>query len=140
MNNKTHLTSEGLAEIRKIKAQMNKNRFLNNTDLTFNSNDNFIEQIIDYKLSDKCLFMYNRDKSILYHCSENQVYFSTYLNIHYITLEKHIDKGTYYLGKYLFTRQFYLSTIFKKLSISEVALMLNKDREKFKQKINKQLK
>jgi hypothetical protein len=84
--------------------------------------------------------MYNRDKSILYHCSENQRYFSNYLNIHHITLEKHMDKGTYYLGKYLFTRQFYLSAHFRKLSIFEVAFMLNKDREKFKRKINKQLK
>jgi len=81
--------------------------------------------------------MYNRDKSILYHCSANQKYFSNYLNIHYSTLEKHINKGTYYLGKYLFTRQFCSLAIFKKLYISEVASMLNKDREKFKRKMNK---
>lgn len=74
--------------------------------------------------------MYNRDQSILYHYTLNERYFINYLNINIIIFEKHLNKGTYYLGKYLFTREFEPSAIFKEMSISEVALMLDKDRKK----------
>lgn len=74
--------------------------------------------------------MYNKDQSILYYYTRNERYFINYLNIHVSTFEKHINKGTYYLGKYLFTREFEPSTIIKEMSISEVALMLDKDKKK----------
>jgi hypothetical protein len=74
--------------------------------------------------------MYNRDQSILYYYTINERYFINYLNINILTLEKHLNKGTYYIGKYLFTREFEPSAIIKEMSILEVALMLDKDKKK----------
>ena len=73
--------------------------------------------------------MFNRDKSILYYCTANQWEFLYNLKIHYNPFEKHITKGTYYLGKYLFTRYLVPTAKFKNLSLSELALMLEKDRK-----------
>ena len=78
--------------------------------------------------------MYNRDKTILYYSISDVKEFLKNVNIHEITFNKHLKNGTYYLGKYLFTKEFELAVKFKNMSISEVALMLNKDREKFKRK------
>jgi hypothetical protein len=85
-------------------------------------------------LNAKCFYMYNRDKTILYYYSANYKELINSLNIHYVTFEKHLNKATYYLGKYLFTREFEQSALFKQMSLSEVALMLQKDREKFLRK------
>lgn len=79
----------------------------------------------------KSLYMYNRDKSILYYHSTQQKDFIINLNIHYITLNKHLKNGTYYLNKYLFTREPVLTAKTKTISVSDVALMLEKDRVKF---------
>jgi hypothetical protein len=46
----------------------------------------------------KPLFMYNRDKSILHYYSMQQKDFITNLNIHYVTFNKHLNNGTYYLS------------------------------------------
>jgi len=51
------------------------------------------------------LYMYNRDKSILYYYSTQQKDFIQNLNIHFETLKKHLNNGTYYLGKYSFSRE-----------------------------------
>lgn len=47
----------------------------------------------------KALYMYNREKSILYYFSMQQKDFITNLNIHYVTFNKHLNKGTYYLDR-----------------------------------------
>ena len=85
----------------------------------------------------KPLYMYNRDKSILYYYSMQQKDFILNLNIHYITFNKHLKNGTYYLGRYLFTRKPVLTARTKEISVSDLALMLEKDRVKFN--INKSL-
>jgi len=82
----------------------------------------------------KPLFMYNRDKTILYYYSMKWKDFIDSLKIHFVTFEKHLENGTYYLGKYLFTRELEPAAKFKKMTISELFLMLNKDRERFKRK------
>lgn len=79
----------------------------------------------------KPLFMYNRDKTILYYSSMQQKDFINNLNIHYVTFNKHLKNGTYYLGKYLFTREPVLTSKVCEMSISDLALMLAKDRVRF---------
>jgi len=79
----------------------------------------------------KPLYMYNRDKTILFYFSMQQKDFITNLNIHYVTFDKHLKKGTYYLGKYLFSRESSLNAKIVDMSIKDLALMLEKDREKY---------
>jgi len=81
-----------------------------------------------------CIYMYNRDKTILYYCIINVKEFLDRLNIYFITFNKHLQNSTYYLGKYLFTREYVLESKFKNMSLHELALMLKKDRVKFKRK------
>lgn len=78
----------------------------------------------------KPLYMYNRDKSILYYFSMQQKDFITNLNISYVTFNKHLNKGTYYLGRYLFTREPALNTKISDMSITDLALKLENDRLK----------
>jgi hypothetical protein len=80
------------------------------------------------------IYMYNRDKTILYYCIINVKEFLDRLNIHLITFNKHCQNSTYYLGKYLFTREYVSESKFTNMSIHELALMLKKDRVKFKRK------
>jgi hypothetical protein len=155
MKNKVHLTVDGVEEIRKIKEGMNRGRLtgvtVDNRSLpppigvtrskallesdtdrkSLNCKFNFEPKINRPNLK---LYIYNRDKTILYYYSANYKELITVLNIHYVTFEKHLNKGTYYLGKYLFHREFEPASRFKEMSISEVALMLQKDREKFRRK------
>jgi hypothetical protein len=79
----------------------------------------------------KPIYMYNRDKTILYYSSMQQKDFITNLNIHYVTFNKHLNKGTYYLGKYLFTREPILNAKKSDLSLKDLSLMLEKDRVKY---------
>lgn len=129
MEKKEHLKQEGMSIILKIRGSMNRKRE-EEKDKDDDLESGFIEEE-----SFSSLFMYNRDKTILYHCTENIKEFSVSLKIHRDTLNKHIDKGTYYLGKYSLSDKLYSSVlVFKDLSISELNSMLNKDREKFKKK------
>jgi hypothetical protein len=49
-----------------------------------------------------------------------------------LTLLKHLTNGTYYLGKYLFSKELSDNVLkWKNLSLSELNLMLTKDRENF---------
>jgi hypothetical protein len=73
--------------------------------------------------------MFNKDKSILYYSSMQQKDFITNLNIHYTTFNKHLEKGTYYLDKYLFTREPSLNIKISNISIKDLVLMLEKDKE-----------
>jgi len=76
----------------------------------------------------KPLYMYNKDKTILYYSSMQQKDFINNLNIHYVTFNKHLKMGTCYLDKYLFTRKAILNVKISKISITDLALMLEKDR------------
>ena len=79
----------------------------------------------------KPLFMYNRDKTILYYSSTQQKDFIKNLNISHFTFSKHLKNGSYYLGKYLFTREAELHAKVKDISIIKLALQLEKDRKLF---------
>ena len=90
------------------------------------------------------LFMFNRDKTILYYYTENIKEFSEYLKIHKSTLFKHLTKGTFYLGKYHFSssgggqqdRELSNNVLkFMNLSLPELKSRLMKDREKFLRKV-----
>jgi hypothetical protein len=54
----------------------------------------------------KPLYLYNRDKSILYYFTSQQKDFISKLSISHFTFTKHLNNGTYYLGKYLFSREY----------------------------------
>lgn len=79
----------------------------------------------------KALYMYNRDKSILYYSTDQQKDFISKLSISHFTFTKHLTSGTYYLGKYLFLREKIDTAKLTDMSLPEIALMLTKDRIKF---------
>nr|WLF85157.1 hypothetical protein [Amanita phalloides] len=79
----------------------------------------------------KSLFMYNRDKTILYYSSTQQIDFIKNLNISHFTFSKHLKNGSYYLGKYLFSRELKLNAKVKDITLLELALQLEKDRKLF---------
>ena len=84
----------------------------------------------------KPLFMYNRDKTILYYSSTQQKDFIKNLNISHFTFSKHLKNSSYYLGKYLFTREAELHAKVKDISIIKLALQLEKDRKLFNKNKN----
>jgi hypothetical protein len=53
------------------------------------------------------------------------------LNISHVTFTKHLEKGTYYLGKYLFLREKVNTAEVINKTLPDIALMLQKDRVKF---------
>ena len=79
----------------------------------------------------KPLYMYNRDKSVLYYYSTQQKDFIVNLNISHFTFTKHLNKGSYYLGKYLFSRFPENTAKIKDISILDLALQQEKDRKIF---------
>jgi len=79
----------------------------------------------------KPLYMYNRNKSILYYFTTQQKDFISKLNISHITFTKHLTKGTYYLGKYLFLREQVDTAKVTNMLLPDIALMLQKDRVNF---------
>ena len=79
----------------------------------------------------KPLYMYNRDASILYYFTLQQKDFISKLNIDHTTFTKHLDKGTYYLCKYLFLRERINTAKVTEMTLPEVAIMLQQDRVKF---------
>jgi len=85
----------------------------------------------------KSLYMYNRDMSILYYSSTQQIDFIRKFSIHHTTFTKHLNNATYYLGKYIFSRQPVLTAKVKDLNNWDLSSMLGKDRIKFN--INKPL-
>lgn len=85
----------------------------------------------------KSLYMYNRYMSILYYSSAQQIDFIRKFNVHHTTFTKHLNKGIYYLGKYLFLREPVLRAKVKDFSHSDLSSMMEKDRLKFN--INKPL-
>lgn len=81
--------------------------------------------------SAKPLYMYNRDKSILYYFTMQQKDFISKLNIDHTTFTKHLNNGTYYLGKYLFLRERVNTAKVTEMTLPEIAIMLQQDRVKF---------
>ena len=79
----------------------------------------------------KPLFMYNRDKSILYYFTLQQKDFISKLNISHFTFTKHLTEGTYYLGKYLFLRERVDTAKVISVTLPEISIMLQQDRVKF---------
>lgn len=79
----------------------------------------------------KSLYMYNRDMTNLYFFSTQQIDFIRKLNIHHTTFTKHLENGTFYLGKYLFSRMPVLTAKVKDMSYLDLCLMLEKDRVKY---------
>ena len=79
----------------------------------------------------KPLYLYNRDKSILYYFTLQQKDFISKLSISHFTFTKHLENNTYYLGKYLFTREPSLNVKINDMSITDLSLMLEKDRVKY---------
>jgi len=77
------------------------------------------------------LYMYNRDMSILYYASAQQKDFIQDLNVHHSTFTKHLEKGTYYLGKYVFSREVVLTASVMNVSKVDLSTMLEADRIKF---------
>lgn len=118
-----HLTTEGFSQILRIRNSMNKGRT--------HVEDDTIED-------DSTFYMYNRDKTVLYYYTKDVKKFSEYLKIYKLTLLKHLTNETYYLGKYLFSKELSNNVLkWKNLSLSELNLMLTKDREKFTKKVKR---
>jgi hypothetical protein len=75
--------------------------------------------------------MYNQDMSILYYGSAQQKDFIRYLNVHHTTFTKHLDKGTYYLDKYVFSRKVVPTAEVMDISMTALATQLEADRIKY---------
>jgi hypothetical protein len=79
----------------------------------------------------KPLYLYNRDKSILYYFTLQQKDFISKLSISHFTFTKHLNNNTYYLGKYLFLRERIDTAKVTNMTLPELAIMLQQDRIKF---------
>jgi hypothetical protein len=75
--------------------------------------------------------MYNRDMSILYHSSNKQIDFIKQLNIHHTTFTKHLTHGTYYLGKYLFSRDLIEGAVVADMTLFDLQNQLAQDRVRY---------
>lgn len=60
----------------------------------------------------KPLYIYNRDYSIIYYFSRKQTDFILTLNVAHTTFTKHLNDGTYYLNKYVFSREFVSDAVY----------------------------
>jgi hypothetical protein len=106
-----------------------KNEEVSNTKETTLSLDTSQKKGSVKALSINSIYVYNRDKSILYYFTNNRQQFFHDFNIHYATFEKHFEKGTYYLGRYLFTNYLVPTSKNRQMTVSEFALKLAKDRQ-----------
>ena len=69
--------------------------------------------------------------SILYYYTTQQKDFISKLSVSHSTFTKHLTKGTYYLGKYLFSRERVSTARLSDMTLAEIALMLKRDRVKY---------
>lgn len=76
----------------------------------------------------RLLHMYNRDKTVLYYSSDKEIDFIKTLNIHHTTFSRHLEKGTHYLSKYVFSREQVDGAVPVEMTINQVKAMLEKDR------------
>ena len=79
----------------------------------------------------KSLYIYNRDGSICYFKSTKQTDFVHKLGISYTTFHKHLENGTYYLNKYIFTREELPNSVQSCFTVEEINTMLNIDRQQY---------
>lgn len=86
----------------------------------------------------KPLYMYNRDKSIIYYFSYQQNDFIRNLKIHFETFKKHLNNNTYYLGRYSFSRVLVETAKISDISLMDLGIKLDKERINFNK--NKPLK
>ena len=84
---------------------------------------------VNNTIDGKTIYVYNRDKSILYFYTNNLYNFLVILNINFHTYNKHLTKGTYYLRRYLFSKVFEPNAIYKSITLLEFADKLAKDRK-----------
>lgn len=112
-----------------LERQKNKNLVPSNRE---DNTDNKILDIKGYKKR-PYYYMYNRDKSILYYSSQRLSDYNL-LGIHFFTLKTHLKKGTYYLGKYSFSKNYIDSAKRLKMSFFDVESRLIKDRMPKKKK------
>jgi Cytochrome C and Quinol oxidase polypeptide I/GIY-YIG catalytic domain len=76
----------------------------------------------------KPLYMYNRDKTILYYFSYQQNDFIKNLKIHFETFKKHLNNNTHYLGRYSFSRVLIETAKISDMSLVDLGLKLDKER------------
>jgi hypothetical protein len=86
----------------------------------------------------KPLYMYNRDKTILYYFSYQQNDFIKNLKIHFETFKKHLNNNTYYLNRYTFSRALVETAKISDLSLVDLGLKLDKERVNYNK--NKSIK
>ena len=79
----------------------------------------------------KPLYMYNRDKTVLYYFSTQQNDFIKNLNIHFETIKKHLNNGTYYLGRYSFSKEWLNKAKILNIPLLDLALKLQEERIKY---------
>ena len=77
----------------------------------------------------KSLYMYTEDLKELIYSSDIQEDFIFKLGIHYSTFTKSLKTGSSYLDKYVFTDKPVLTAVDKNLTLTELNVMLTKDRE-----------
>ena len=68
---------------------------------------------------------------MMYFSSVKQIDFIKTLNVHQTTFTKHLNSGTYYLNKYVFSREIVGEAIAVEMSIDEIKAMLEQDRVHF---------
>lgn len=79
----------------------------------------------------KSLYMYNRDSTILYYSTSKQIEIIRTLGVHHTTFTKHLNEGTYYLGRYLFKRELVAGCKDERMSIEALAAKLEQEREQY---------
>lgn len=65
----------------------------------------------------------------MYYFTNNPIKFLQDFKIHYMTFSKHLTKGTYYLGRYLFSRNLEPTARYKLMTLSELVLIIENIRE-----------
>jgi hypothetical protein len=76
----------------------------------------------------KALYMYDRNYSTMYFSSTMQIDFIRELNIAHTTFTKHLNNGTEYLGKYVFSRDIVVEASDPEMSLFDLCNMLAQDR------------
>ncbi len=125
IESKAHLTSEGLDQIKELKLSLFEVHPRKKYPGKINKKTVFGKTLPFYSV-----YVYNRDKSILYYSTKNRQIFLRDTNIHYVTFEKHLEKGTYYLSRYLFTNYLVPTAKFKAMSLPEFTQRLANERKK----------
>ena len=68
---------------------------------------------------------------MMYYSSIKQMELTSALNIHHTTFTKHLNNGTYYLNKYVFSREIVGGAIAVEMKVDEIKAMFERDRALF---------